>query len=68
MGANKVYRGQKSVNVNIDSDQALELAAGIIRACRAHEKIDLAFFTDKIQQRQGGKIPSGKIVSTVTAI
>ncbi len=67
VGVNKVYQGAKSVNVNVDRDQALELAFGIIKACQTHRKVDLAFFVKKIQSRSGGKIPQGKIVATVTA-
>ncbi len=67
VGVNKVYQGAKSVNVNIDSDQALEMAVGMIRACKSHKKVDLAFYIGTIKQKPGGKIPQGKIVSTVTA-
>jgi hypothetical protein len=66
-GVNKVNEGPKAVNVNIDSDQGLELAIAIIRACKTQKRFDLAFFPQIIYKREGGKIPRGKIHATVTS-
>lgn len=65
-GVNKVYVGSKTVNVSIDSDQALELAVAIIRAAKNRRKIDLAIYRNRATKRPGGKIPQGMIPVTVT--
>ena len=50
IGANKVYRGPSTVNVNIDSDQGLELAAAVIKTCKTGKPIDTVFYFTRIQK------------------
>jgi len=66
-GTNKINQGKKSININLDSDQAIELAIAIIRAARSQKRVDLAFYPATLYKRPGGKIPPGKIHSTVTS-
>jgi len=67
IGANKVYRDPSTVNVNIDSDQGLELAAAVIKTCKTGKPIDTVFYFTRIQKRSG-QIPQGKIPTNVSAI
>jgi hypothetical protein len=60
IGVIKVNKGPKSVNVNIDRDQGLELAVAIIRACNTQKRLDLAFFPEIVYKRSGGKNSSGQ--------
>jgi hypothetical protein len=65
VGVNKVYTGASSVNVNIDSDQGLDLAMAIISASKTGRPEDIVFYTARIQ-KSSWQIPRGKIPATVT--
>ncbi len=66
VGVNKVNQGTISVNANLDSDQALDLALALAKASKLRRSVDINFFIAKRRKTAGKKIPQGKIPTTVT--
>ena len=66
VGARKVWVGQKSVNVRLDRDQALLLAAALTKGAFAESQVTMAVFTAKVQKKAGGAIPAGTTPVTVS--
>jgi hypothetical protein len=66
LGINKVNVGPKSVNINVDADQGLELAICILNAVKTQKRFDIAIYP-AIVTKGKGKVPAGKIHTTVSS-